>query len=262
MWWLLISLLPATAFALYGCGGDRKDVKPPQKNPSSQQKSSRSMRDSKRNSSKSECKSSKGRSSTSRTTKKSGRKGGKSGKSCKSRTESQKGNNICSTKSGRSSRSRRNSNLKSSIQHKPVSSSAESLSHSAPASKELVTTVPASQIVELRAEPQEMSFQNIGGLQTFKFINNSNERRAFKVKCSDNQLYRVAPVFGIVEPYGSVSIDVLRQNGSSKVDKLVVLTVRADAVGNKQPKDIIAAAPVGSCQMTVVPLLVDAYGLQ
>lgn len=68
----------------------------------------------------------------------------------------------------------------------------------------------------------------------------------------------MTPVFGVVKPHGSVSIDILRQNGAAKVEKLVLMTTRVDAsaVSEKEPKQIMAAA--ANCQMTVVPLLVEA----
>lgn len=62
----------------------------------------------------------------------------------------------------------------------------------------------------------------------------------FQVKCSDNDVYRVQPVDGVAKARGSTRIEVLRQNGAAKPDKLVV----------------VVAGPAGETLMAVVDLLV------
>ncbi|ETN69211.1 MSP domain protein [Necator americanus] len=81
---------------------------------------------------------------------------------------------------------------------------------------------------ELRVEPTELSYKAIGGLKGVNVINDTQDRKFFKVKCSDNMLYRVNPVFGSVEPGRSARIDILRQNGGAKIDKIVLVTTKAE----------------------------------
>lgn len=59
-------------------------------------------------------------------------------------------------------------------------------------------------------EPRELHFRSEGGLQKVQLRNVSNERRAIKVKCSDNGLYRVNPVYGIVDPGATLDVEVMQ----------------------------------------------------
>ncbi|VDK82696.1 unnamed protein product [Onchocerca ochengi] len=79
----------------------------------------------------------------------------------------------------------------------------------------------------LKIEPKSLNWNISGGVQRVYLTNPSNERRAIKVKCSDNHLYRVSHVFGFIEPGQMFTIDVVRQNGGSKTDKMVFLWTEA-----------------------------------
>lgn len=76
----------------------------------------------------------------------------------------------------------------------------------------------------MNVAPAKLQYQTLGGVNQIELKNTSNERKAYKIKCSDNSLYRVNPVYGFAEPRSSVKIDVLRLNGEQKTDKLVLLT--------------------------------------
>uniref|UniRef100_A0A915PZK3 MSP domain-containing protein n=1 Tax=Setaria digitata TaxID=48799 RepID=A0A915PZK3_9BILA len=76
-------------------------------------------------------------------------------------------------------------------------------------------------------EPMELRWNTSGGVQKVFISNPTNMRRAIKVKCSDNNLYRVNPVYSFIEPGQILAIDVLRQNGGAKVDKMVFVTAMA-----------------------------------
>lgn len=103
-----------------------------------------------------------------------------------------------------------------------------------------------------RASPAKLPFAPTGGVMTVTIPNSTKSRKAFKVKTSDNVLYRVNPVHGFVEPGAAMSIDVLRQSGGEKTDHLVVLT--SDAVGDAQcAKAIFETDPPR--ELTVVPLV-------
>ena len=47
---------------------------------------------------------------------------------------------------------------------------------------------------------------------------------AVKVKCSDNVLYKVNPVFALVDNGAELNVEIIRQAGTPKDDKLVVCT--------------------------------------
>lgn len=79
---------------------------------------------------------------------------------------------------------------------------------------------------DLKMEPAELRWSAAGGMQKISLLNQSNERQAVKVKFSDNNFYRVNHVYAIVEPGQTLSVDVMRQNGSNKDDKIVFVTTR------------------------------------
>lgn len=103
-----------------------------------------------------------------------------------------------------------------------------------------------------RASPAKLPFAPTGGVQTVVIPNNTKSRKAFKVKTSDNMLYRVNPVHGFVEPGQNMSIDVLRHNGTEKTDHLVVLTSEASKEATCA-KAIFETDPPR--ELTVVPLV-------
>ncbi|EYC45793.1 hypothetical protein Y032_0416g1077 [Ancylostoma ceylanicum] len=107
---------------------------------------------------------------------------------------------------------------------------------------------------ELRVEPAELSYKAIGGLKGVSVVNDTQERKFFKVKCSDNMLYRVNPVFGAVEPGKSARIDILRQNGGAKIDKIVLVTTKAQE-GEIPCREVFNQGR--STEMMVLPLLVQ-----
>ena len=45
-------------------------------------------------------------------------------------------------------------------------------------------------------------------LQTLKITNNSTTRQAVKIKCSDNNTYRIDPVYAFVDPGKDVTLTV------------------------------------------------------
>uniref|UniRef100_A0AC35GP66 MSP domain-containing protein n=1 Tax=Panagrolaimus sp. PS1159 TaxID=55785 RepID=A0AC35GP66_9BILA len=71
-------------------------------------------------------------------------------------------------------------------------------------------------------EPKELKFQKAGGSLKVKLNNNTGERQAVKVLCSDNVLYRVNPAFAFIEIGGSTEIEVIRQTGTPKADKILI----------------------------------------
>ncbi|EJW77635.1 hypothetical protein WUBG_11456, partial [Wuchereria bancrofti] len=80
----------------------------------------------------------------------------------------------------------------------------------------------------LKMEPRLLNWNISGGIQKVYLTNPSDERRAIKVKCSDNYLYRVSHVYSFVEPGETAGIDIIRQNGGAKPDKMIFLWTKAD----------------------------------
>ncbi|KAK6109185.1 MSP (Major sperm protein) domain family protein [Brugia pahangi] len=80
----------------------------------------------------------------------------------------------------------------------------------------------------LKMEPRLLNWNISGGIQKVYLTNPTDERRAIKVKCSDNYLYRVSHVYSFVEPGETAGIDIIRQNGSAKADKMIFLWTKAE----------------------------------
>ncbi|KAK6032800.1 hypothetical protein OSTOST_01001 [Ostertagia ostertagi] len=50
------------------------------------------------------------------------------------------------------------------------------------------------------------------------------QRMAIKIKCSNNEIFRVSPVYCLLEPGGSQRLQVIvRDPGEAKTDKIVLL---------------------------------------
>nr|CAD2186038.1 unnamed protein product [Meloidogyne enterolobii] len=68
-------------------------------------------------------------------------------------------------------------------------------------------------------DPESIQVAAAGGEITLQLKNSSAEGRyAFKVKCTDNDHYRVNPVFGFVDPAGNAAVLVRRTEGPPKAD--------------------------------------------
>ncbi|CAP31382.1 Protein CBG12397 [Caenorhabditis briggsae] len=105
---------------------------------------------------------------------------------------------------------------------------------------------------QLSVFPAKLQYQTLGGVSQIELKNTSGERKAYKLKCSDNALYRVNPVFGFAEPHSTAKIDVLRLNGEQKTDKLVFLTTNAKDAAD--PHEAFAKQ-TEQREMMVVPLV-------
>jgi hypothetical protein len=74
----------------------------------------------------------------------------------------------------------------------------------------------------LTIEPSIAEFPETGGVTQHMVVNVGGSRIAFKVKCSDNNLFTVRPVFAFVEPGQATGVEVTRKAGPAKQDKLVL----------------------------------------
>lgn len=193
----------------------------------------------------------------------SSKKSKRSGKKCKAQQcepnklkKEQERNAICPSNSSDAS-SKSGKSGKSSRRQKKSTSGSGSLSGEKALKavpNNLNYKFPEGQIKpsSFRASPAKLPFAPTGGVQTVTIPNNTKSRKAFKVKTSDNILYRVNPVHGFVEPGQNMSIDVLRHNGTEKTDHLVVLTSEA-AKDATCAKAIFETDPPR--ELTVVPLV-------
>ncbi|VDM98974.1 unnamed protein product [Thelazia callipaeda] len=62
-----------------------------------------------------------------------------------------------------------------------------------------------------------------GGQSVHQVTNPTGLRLAFKVKSTNNNDYRLKPVYGIVEPSSATAIEITRSAGPPKEDKFVIL---------------------------------------
>lgn len=102
----------------------------------------------------------------------------------------------------------------------------------------LVLLTSPTIVMALNIEPSDVSFAAAGGNAKHEVVNQTDSRHAFKgeslsfshnfmmtiiiVKCSDNQYYRVRPVYGFVNAKGRATIEIFRLAGPAKDDKIVV----------------------------------------
>ncbi|VBB28923.1 unnamed protein product [Acanthocheilonema viteae] len=72
--------------------------------------------------------------------------------------------------------------------------------------------------------PRQLKWKLMNTVQRVQLQNPTENRFAVKVKCTDNDLYRVKPVFTFVEPKSSVAFDVNRHDDVATVDSILFLT--------------------------------------
>ncbi|UMM24005.1 hypothetical protein L5515_004446 [Caenorhabditis briggsae] len=85
--------------------------------------------------------------------------------------------------------------------------------------------------------PRVARFSVEGGLSTHTLMNHSDNRIAVKITCSDNNMYRVTPVYATVEPGQSLPLHIARITSDLiKRDRLCVNILEAD--GNKEAREI------------------------
>ena len=100
--------------------------------------------------------------------------------------------------------------------------------------------------MSLIADPPAAQIPAAGGNSTHQLNNTGTDRLAFKVKSSNNNEYRIKPVFGFIEPGAATLLEITRTAGPPREDKLVVhfAVVAVDATEAKAAFE--GAQPVGS----------------
>ncbi|EGT56704.1 CBN-SSP-36 protein [Caenorhabditis brenneri] len=91
--------------------------------------------------------------------------------------------------------------------------------------------------MNLTVEPAMATFPATGGTSVHFIVSTVDSRVAFKVKSSNNDNYRVRPVYGFVETKGRAKIEILRLEGPVKDDKLIIqwAEVPADEIEPQAP---------------------------
>ncbi|MFH4979962.1 hypothetical protein AB6A40_006671 [Gnathostoma spinigerum] len=74
----------------------------------------------------------------------------------------------------------------------------------------------------LNIDPPEGNFPATGGNAVHSIINLTDNRMAYKTKCSNNDCYRVTPVYGFIEKQGKMDLTIIRLAGPPREDKFVI----------------------------------------
>ncbi|CAJ0941174.1 unnamed protein product, partial [Mesorhabditis belari] len=75
---------------------------------------------------------------------------------------------------------------------------------------------------ELQVDKEVAIFLSTGGTSEHVLWNRGGNKLAFKVRCSNNKVYRVTPVHSVIEPGECLDLVITRSSGAARTDKLVV----------------------------------------
>ncbi|EJW87533.1 hypothetical protein WUBG_01555 [Wuchereria bancrofti] len=81
----------------------------------------------------------------------------------------------------------------------------------------------------LNIDPPAAQVPAAGGQSVHQIANPSGVRLAFKVKSTNNNDYRLKPVYGFVEPGATAPLEITRTAGPPKEDKFVIQFKEATA---------------------------------
>lgn len=84
-----------------------------------------------------------------------------------------------------------------------------------------------------------------------QFSNETSPTFIFQVKSSNNDHYRVRPVYGFVEPEGQTPVEIIRLDGPPKEDKFVVLWAEVPAEETDPQAPFKAGAEAGEIMLPV-----------
>ncbi|CAJ0581143.1 unnamed protein product, partial [Mesorhabditis spiculigera] len=118
---------------------------------------------------------------------------------------------------------------------------------------------PSAQLsaLELKLYPPLAEFIGFGGASKHVVTNCGSHRLVFKVKCSNNALFKVAPVFAFLDPGMSVDLQVVRLEGPIRKDKLLIMFKEAKP-GERDAKRAFEAE--GVTGKTILPLITKNMG--
>ncbi|VDL66399.1 unnamed protein product [Nippostrongylus brasiliensis] len=105
--------------------------------------------------------------------------------------------------------------------------------------------------MSLTADPPNASVPAAGGTLTHNLVNAGTEKLIFKVKSSNNNEYRVKPVFGFVEPGANTPLEITRLAGPAKEDKMVVQFAPAPADATDASAAFASVTPTGNVTIPI-----------
>ncbi|GMT25205.1 hypothetical protein PFISCL1PPCAC_16502 [Pristionchus fissidentatus] len=105
--------------------------------------------------------------------------------------------------------------------------------------------------MSLNIHPAEVSVPAAGATITVKIVSAFESKIAFKVKTSNNECYRVKPVFGFIEVKADSPLEIMRLPGQPKEDKLVVQWAEVPAEETDPKAPFAAGAQQGE---VILPL--------
>ncbi|VDM45904.1 unnamed protein product [Toxocara canis] len=97
----------------------------------------------------------------------------------------------------------------------------------------------------LLADPAEANVPAGGGVSAHTLRNPSAVRLAFKVKSTNNNDYRLKPVYGFVDATGCSPLEITRSAGPPKEDRLVIQFKEAAADAADAAALFKEGAPLG-----------------
>ncbi|EJW79180.1 hypothetical protein WUBG_09912 [Wuchereria bancrofti] len=105
----------------------------------------------------------------------------------------------------------------------------------------------------LSVDPETAVFLANGGKSEHMLVNISEKRLAVKVRCSDNNLFRVSPVYMFIEPGSCGNIVITRLPGPAKFDKLVFHYFVCEP-NDLEPKEVFKINSQRSPEMLKMPI--------
>uniref|UniRef100_A0A1I7X6P4 Major sperm protein n=1 Tax=Heterorhabditis bacteriophora TaxID=37862 RepID=A0A1I7X6P4_HETBA len=104
----------------------------------------------------------------------------------------------------------------------------------------------------LSVVPPFAEFIEFGGASKHVLTNVGSARMAFKVKCSNNSFFKVSPVHSFLGSGASVDLQILRQEGPTRNDRLIIMYKEAKK-GEKDPKKTFETK--GEIAKKAIPLI-------
>lgn len=109
--------------------------------------------------------------------------------------------------------------------------------------------------MSLTIDPPAASIPASGGKSAHTLANAGEAKVIFKVKCSNNNDYRLKPVFGFVDPAGQAPLEITRTAGAPKEDKLVIQWAPAPADAT-DAQAAFPSVPADQIQSFTMPLYI------
>ncbi|KAL3994743.1 MSP (Major sperm protein) domain family protein [Acanthocheilonema viteae] len=105
----------------------------------------------------------------------------------------------------------------------------------------------------LSVDPETAIFLPSGGKSEHMLVNISEKRLAVKVRCSDNNLFRVSQVYMFIEPGSCGNLVITRLPGPVKSDKLVFHYFVCEP-NDSEPKEVFKINSQKSPEMLKLPI--------